>query len=43
MIWLVWWVHARGRKRPELLPNYRLAIELLAFGIVGLTAHWGGS
>src|SRR6201984_1381692 len=42
MIWLVWWVHARGRKRPEALPNYRLAIEFLAFGIVGLTAHLGG-
>jgi uncharacterized membrane protein len=42
MIWLVWWVHSRGRKRPEPLPNYRLAIEFLAFGIVGLTAHLGG-
>jgi len=42
MMWLVWWVHARGREWPELLPNYRLAIEFLAFGIVGLTAHLGG-
>jgi len=42
VIWLVCWVHARGRKRPEALPNYRLAIEFLAFGIVGLTAHLGG-
>jgi hypothetical protein len=42
MIWLVWWVHSRGRKRPEPLPNYRLAIEFLAFAIVGLTAHLGG-
>jgi uncharacterized membrane protein len=42
MIWLVWWVHFRGRKRPAPLPNYRLAIEFLAFGIVGLTAHLGG-
>ncbi len=42
MIWLVWWVHFRGRKRPEPLPNYRLAIEFLAFGIVALTAHLGG-
>ena len=42
MIWLVWWVHFRGRKRPEPLPNYRFAIEFLAFGIVGLTAHLGG-
>jgi len=42
MIWLVWWVHFRGRKRPEPLPNYRLAIEFLAFGMVTLTAHLGG-
>jgi len=42
MIWLVWWVHFRGRERPEPLPNYRFAIEFLAFGIVGLTAHLGG-
>ncbi|PYU00691.1 MAG: hypothetical protein DMG34_19135 [Acidobacteria bacterium] len=42
MIWLVWWVHFRGRRRPRPLPNYRLAIEFLAFGIVTLTAHLGG-
>jgi uncharacterized membrane protein len=42
MIWLVWWVHFRGRKRPEPLPSYRLAIEVLGCGIVGLTAHLGG-
>jgi uncharacterized membrane protein len=42
MIWVVWWVHFRARKRPEPLPNYRLAIEFLAFGLVTLTAHLGG-
>jgi len=42
MIWLVLWVHSRGLKRPEPLPNYRLAIEFLAFGMVTLTAHLGG-
>jgi len=42
MIGLVWWVHFRGRRRPRPLPNYRLAIEFLAFGIVTLTAHLGG-
>jgi len=42
MIWIVWWVHFRGRKRSEPLPNYRLAIELAAFAIVALTAHLGG-
>jgi uncharacterized membrane protein len=42
MIWIVWWVHFRGRKRSEPLPSYRLAIELVAFAIVALTAHLGG-
>ena len=42
MMWLVWWLHFRSWKGPEPLPNYRLAIEFLAFGIVALTAHLGG-
>src|SRR5580765_4214998 len=27
MIWLVWWLHFRTRRRPQALPNYRLALE----------------
>jgi uncharacterized membrane protein len=42
MIWLIWSVHFRARRRQEALPGYRLAIELLAVGLVGLTAHLGG-
>ena len=42
MIWLVWWVHFRARKRTVYLPGYRLAVELLAVGIVALTGHLGG-
>jgi uncharacterized membrane protein len=42
MIWLVWWVHFRARRRSVYLPNYRLAVELLAVGIVALTGHLGG-
>ena len=42
MIWLVWWVHFRARRRSAYLPNYRLAVELLAVGIVALTGHLGG-
>jgi uncharacterized membrane protein len=42
MIWLVWWVHFRARRRSEGLPNYGLAMELLAVGAVALTAHLGG-
>ncbi len=42
MIWLVWWAHFRARRRTVSLPNYRLAIEFLAVGIVALTGHLGG-
>jgi len=42
MIWLVWWVHFRGRRRIEALPSYRLAVESLGVGIVALTGHLGG-
>src|SRR6266436_1569242 len=42
MIWLVWWVHFRSRRRTAPLPRYRLAIEFLAFALVTLTAHLGG-
>jgi uncharacterized membrane protein len=42
MIWLVWWVHFRARRRSVYPPSYRLALELLAVGIVALTGHLGG-
>src|SRR5437660_11209017 len=42
MIWLVWWVHFRARRRTVYLPTYRLAVEFLAVIIVALTAHLGG-
>jgi uncharacterized membrane protein len=42
MIWLVWWVHFRARRRTILLPSYRLAVEFLAVGMVALTGHLGG-
>ena len=42
MIWLVWWVHFRARRRSVYLPSYRLAVELLAVGLVALTGHLGG-
>jgi uncharacterized membrane protein len=42
MIWLVWWVHFRARRRTVHLPTYRLAVEFLALVIVALTAHLGG-
>ena len=43
MICLVWYVHFRSRRAPEQkLPRYCLAIELVAMGLVALTAHLGG-
>jgi uncharacterized membrane protein len=42
MIWLVWWVHFRARRRIAVLPSYRLAVELLAVGIIAVTGHLGG-
>src|ERR1700681_3649529 len=42
MIWLVWWVHFRARRRTVYLPSYRLAVEFLAVGLVALTGHLGG-
>ena len=42
MIWLVWWMHFRARRRSGVPPRYRLAIEILGFGIVALTGHLGG-
>jgi uncharacterized membrane protein len=42
MIWLVWWLHFRARRRAEVLPSYRLVVEVLGIGIVALTGHLGG-
>jgi uncharacterized membrane protein len=42
LIWLVWWLHFRGRKPERTLSPYRLPLELLAAAIVALTAHLGG-
>jgi uncharacterized membrane protein len=42
MIWLVWWLHFRARRRAGTLPSYRLGIELLGVGIIALTGHLGG-
>jgi uncharacterized membrane protein len=42
MIWLVWWVHFRARRRTVDLPTYRLALEFVAVGLVALTGHLGG-
>ncbi len=42
MMWLVWWIHFRARRRAEDLLSYRLAVEFLGVAIVALTGHLGG-
>jgi uncharacterized membrane protein len=42
MIWLIWWLHFRVRRRAAALPNYRLAVEVLGVGVIALTGHLGG-
>jgi uncharacterized membrane protein len=41
MVCLVWWVHFRARRWAEVLPSYRLALEILGVGIIALTGHLG--
>src|SRR6202044_7634 len=36
MIWLVWWVHFRARRRKTPLPKYRLMFEFLTVSMVAL-------
>ena len=42
MIWLVWWLHFRGRRRAEALSVYRLGIEIFGVCIIAVTGHVGG-
>jgi uncharacterized membrane protein len=41
-IWLVWWIHFRGRRRTQALPNRRLGIEIFGVCVIALTGHLGG-
>jgi len=42
LLWLVWWLHSRARRRGPSLPSYRLPLEALAVMVVALTGHLGG-
>jgi uncharacterized membrane protein len=42
MIWLVWWLHFRVRRREGVLPSDRLPVELLGVAVIALTGHLGG-
>lgn len=42
LIWLVWWLHFRSRRRKLPLPNYRITLECFTVAVIALTAHLGG-
>jgi uncharacterized membrane protein len=42
MIWLVWWIHFRGRRRDSDLPAFRIPLELVGVAVIALTGHLGG-
>jgi uncharacterized membrane protein len=43
LIWLVFWIHLRARRHPQLpLPKLRLPIEGIAVLLVAWTGHLGG-
>jgi uncharacterized membrane protein len=42
MIWMIWWLHFRARRRTALFPSYRLVLELVAVSFVAVTGHLGG-
>jgi uncharacterized membrane protein len=42
MIWLVWRLHFRARRRAEALSIYRLGIEIVGVCIIAFTGHLGG-
>jgi uncharacterized membrane protein len=42
LVCIVWFIHFRARRRTEVLPKYRLALEFFGVAIIALTAHLGG-
>jgi uncharacterized membrane protein len=43
LIWAVFWIHWRMRRKPEdAWPKYRLVLEAVAVLVIGLTGHLGG-
>jgi len=42
LIWLVWWLHFRARRRGATLARFVTLIELVAVAVVGLAGHVGG-
>src|ERR1700677_2192887 len=42
-IWIVWWIHFRGRRGGGMkLPNYRLVLEFVGVALLAIAGHLGG-
>jgi uncharacterized membrane protein len=41
-IWLVWWIHYRGRRAATTLSPFRFPLELLGICFIAVTGHLGG-
>jgi uncharacterized membrane protein len=43
VIWIVWWIHFRGRRGGGVrLPNYRLVLEFVGVALLAIAGHLGG-
>jgi uncharacterized membrane protein len=43
VIWIVWWIHFRGRRGGGVrLPNYRLLLEFVGVALLAIAGHLGG-
>jgi uncharacterized membrane protein len=43
LIWIVWWIHFRARRRAGgVLPIYRLPLEFVGVALLAMTGHLGG-
>jgi uncharacterized membrane protein len=42
LIWVVWWLHFRARRRAAALSRYLWLLEAVGVLVVGLTGHLGG-
>lgn len=42
LIWSVWWLHFRARRRNGGAPGYLWVLEGMAAAAIGLTGHLGG-
>jgi uncharacterized membrane protein len=42
LIWAVWWLHFRARRRAKAMSGYVSLLEAVGVLVIGLTGHLGG-